>query len=151
MRIWKTANGTLPFAEAEQAASPVNRHGAWGTHHARAIQETTNAELVAIAARSEESQAAAKDGQRLVEVVTDYRKLLNRSDIDMIDSVVPTHLHHEVTCAALKAGKHVLLEKPMAANMKDCADIVSLAKQKLTQSGERLRMAYIAVLGSSKK
>ena len=68
-------------------------YGAWGTHHARAIQETAAAELVGIAARSLESQAAAKEAQPLVEVVADYHQLLNRSDIDVIDIVVPTHLH----------------------------------------------------------
>ncbi len=104
-------------------------YGAWGTHHARAIQETAGAELVVIAARSAESQAAARERQPLVEIVADYRQLLDRSDIDVIDIVVPTHLHHEIACAALKAGKHVLLEKPMAANVQDCADIVSLAER----------------------
>jgi myo-inositol 2-dehydrogenase/D-chiro-inositol 1-dehydrogenase len=120
-------------------------YGAWGAHHARAIQETVGAELVAIAARSVESQAAAREAQPQSEVVGEYRDLLVRSDIDVVDIVVPTHLHHEMACAALKAGKHVLLEKPMAANERDCADIISLAKkhQRILAIGFELRMSRL--------
>lgn len=120
-------------------------YGAWGTHHARAIQATAGAELVAIAARSAESQAAAREGQPQVEIVADYRQLLDRSDIDVIDIVVPTHLHHEIACAALQAGKHVLLEKPMAANVQDCAKIVALAaqNQRILAIGFELRMSRL--------
>lgn len=103
--------------------------GAWGAHHARAIRETEDAELVAIAARSPESQAAAREAQSGVEVVGDYHALLQRDDIDVIDVVVPTYLHHEIACAALRAGKHVLLEKPMAPTVEASAEIVQLAEQ----------------------
>jgi myo-inositol 2-dehydrogenase/D-chiro-inositol 1-dehydrogenase len=120
-------------------------YGAWGTHHAQAIQKTVAAELVAIAARSVESQVAARKAQPQVDVVSDYRDLLDRSDIDVIDIVVPTHRHREIACAALKAGKHVLLEKPMAANEQDCADIVSLAHQfqRILAIGFELRMSRL--------
>ena len=120
-------------------------YGAWGAHHARAIQETANAELVAIAARSAESQAAAKEGQPETEVVTDYRLLLDRPDIDVIDIAVPTHLHHKIACAALQAGKHVLLEKPMAATVQDCSEIVSLAERhhRILAIGFELRMSRL--------
>lgn len=119
--------------------------GAWGVHHARAIRETAGAELVAIAARSAESQTAARELQTNVEVVGDYQQLLKRSDIDVIDIVVPTYLHHEIASAALKAGKHVLLEKPMAANVADCAEIVALAEQhqRILAIGFELRMSRL--------
>ena len=103
--------------------------GAWGSHHARAIGETDGAELVAIAARSPESQAAAREAYRDAQVLADYRQLLERDDIDVVDIVVPTHMHHEIACVALRAGKHVLLEKPMAATIQDSAEIVRLADQ----------------------
>jgi len=120
-------------------------YGAWGSHHARAILETANSELVSIAARSVESQAAAKKSHPQTAVVDDYRQLLQRPDIDVIDIVVPTHLHHEIACAALSAGKHVLLEKPMAANVQDCSEIVSLAQQhqRILAIGFELRMSRL--------
>ena len=52
-----------------------------------------------------------------VPLYTDYRELLAREDIDAVDVVVPNHLHCEVGVAALEAGKHMLLEKPMALSV----------------------------------
>src|SRR4051794_39760604 len=88
--------------------------GAWGSHHARAIAESPRAQLVAIAAHSEKSQAAAREAHPNVRVVGDYRELLADDSIEVIDVVLPSHLHHGVGQAALEAGKHLLMEKPMA-------------------------------------
>ena len=119
--------------------------GAWGSHHARAIQETSSAELVCIAARSDASVTAAQAAQPGVEVVNDYRQLLKRSDIDVVDIVVPTHLHREIACAALQAGKHVLLEKPMAASVADCEQILATAREqrRFVAIGFELRMSRL--------
>ena len=119
--------------------------GAWGSHHARAINETDGAELVAIAARSEQSQSAARAAHRTVDVVSDYRLLLERDDVDVIDIAVPTHVHHEVACAALRAGKHVLLEKPMAATIKASQEIVELAErlERILVIGFELRLSRL--------
>jgi predicted dehydrogenase len=46
----------------------------------------------------------------------DYRRLLERDDVDAVSVCVPTYLHAEVTVAALESGKHVLCEKPPARN-----------------------------------
>jgi predicted dehydrogenase len=49
-------------------------------------------------------------------VVTDYRALLARDDIDVVSIALPNYLHAKVALDALKAGKHVMLDKPMATN-----------------------------------
>lgn len=120
-------------------------YGAWGSHHARAIRETDGARLVAIAARSAQSQDDASAAHSGVDIVGDYRQLLERDDIDVVDIVVPTHMHHEIACAALRAGKHVLLEKPMAATMSDSAQIVQLAQQleRILVIGFELRLSRL--------
>jgi len=51
-----------------------------------------------------------------VEVYRDYRVVLERPDIDAVDIVLPTYSHSEVGITALEAGKHVLLEKPIAGS-----------------------------------
>jgi len=84
-------------------------YGAWGSHHARAISETSNAELVCIAARSEAAQSLAREAHSTTEIVSDYQELLSRDDLDVVDIVVPTHRHQEIACAALESGRHVLL------------------------------------------
>jgi len=50
-------------------------------------------------------------------IETDWRKMLQRSDIDAVDICVPNNLHHEISIAAAKAGKAVLCEKPLAMNV----------------------------------
>src|SRR5262249_32633476 len=103
-------------------------YGAWGKHHARAIRETRLCELVAVCARTEEARrlAAAETGAA---VHADYRQLLARTDVDAVDIVAPNYLHEEVACAALEAGKHVLLEKPMATSVEACDRILAAASR----------------------
>src|SRR5262245_20914750 len=101
-------------------------YGAWGKHHARAIQETAGAELRAVCAQSEASREAAREtGAR---VYDDYREVLDQAGLDVIDIVLPNYLHEEVACAALESGKHVLLEKPMAAGIAGCDRIIATAR-----------------------
>jgi len=119
--------------------------GAWGSHHARAIIESPDAELAAIAARSPESQAAARDKHPGVSVVSDYYELLSRSDIDAIDVVLPTDLHYSVGRAVLESGKHLLMEKPMALSVAHCDELIQLARAKnlILAVGHELRLSAL--------
>jgi len=119
--------------------------GAWGSHHARAIAKTDGAELVAVAARSEATRAAAGEQHPAAAVYADYRQLLARDDLDVVDVVLPSHLHHEVASAVLAAGKHLLLEKPMALSVDQCNDLLRLAKdrQRLLAIGHELRLSSL--------
>lgn len=60
---------------------------------------------------------------------TDWREVLERDDIDIIDVCAPGHVHAEVALAALRAGKHVLVEKPLANSVAECEDLVAAAAQ----------------------
>lgn len=102
-------------------------HGLWGAHHARAIARTPGAELVAIAARSD-SAADARASHPAAVVVADWRACLARADVDVVDVVLPDDMHEEVAVAALEAGKHVLLEKPMATTLAGCDRILRAAR-----------------------
>jgi predicted dehydrogenase len=59
--------------------------------------------------------------------VTDYRELLDDADAVLI--VLPHHLHYEVGMKCLKAGKHVLMEKPMANSEEECLILIDTAKK----------------------
>jgi predicted dehydrogenase len=59
---------------------------------------------------------------------TDYRELLADPAVQAIDAPLPHHLHYPVVRAALEAGKHVLVEKPMAPTTRECNDLIALAK-----------------------
>src|SRR5262245_217320 len=116
--------------------------GAWGSFHAQAIAKTKGAELVAVAARSETSQQAARLAFPNAVIYGDYRELVARSDLDVIDVVVPSYLHCEIGCAVLAAGKHLLLEKPMAVTLAECDRLIATAKQsdRTIAVGHELRM-----------
>lgn len=103
-------------------------YGAWGSHHARVIADGPNTCLAAIAERSESNRAAARQAHPQVPVVADWRELLARPDIEVVDVVLPSHLHHEVGMAVLRAGKHLLMEKPMALSEAECRDLVATAR-----------------------
>ncbi len=117
--------------------------GAWGQHHANAITVTEGAELVAIAARSDESVAAAQAAYPNAKVYNDFNELVKQEDLDVVDVVVPSHLHHEIATAVLAAGKHLLLEKPMGVTLEQCDDMIRVAKEndRLFCVGHELRLS----------
>ena len=118
-------------------------YGAWGSYHARAIVEGEGTELVAIACKSEQTQGRARSDHPEIAVYRDYRELLNRDDVEAVDIVIPTFLHARVGVDALKAGKHVLLEKPMAATADDCDRLLEAAESsgKLLSIGHEFRIS----------
>lgn len=59
------------------------------------------------------------------EASTDWRAVIARPDIDIIDIGLPTHLHHEVAIAAARAGKHVFCEKPLATSASDAREMLA--------------------------
>lgn len=112
----------------EKVAFGLVGYGAWGSHHARVIAEGRHTCLAAIAERSDANRAEARAKHPQTVVVADYRELLARPDIEVVDVVLPSHLHHEVGLAVLRAGKHLLMEKPMAISIGQCRDLVQAAR-----------------------
>ena len=55
---------------------------------------------------------------------TDYRKILEDDAVDATILTLPHHLHHSIALDCLNAGKHVLLEKPMANTEQQCIDLI---------------------------
>ena len=63
------------------------------------------------------------------EIETDWKKVIDREDIDIVDIGVPTHLHHEIALAAAKAGKHIFCEKPMAVSYNQAKEMFEAARE----------------------
>ena len=70
-------------------------------------------EVVGIASKTEASAQQAAREFNIPFVYTDYRKLLERKDVDVIDICSPTNLHEEMIIEAAEAGKHIICEKPL--------------------------------------
>ncbi|MBX3419596.1 MAG: Gfo/Idh/MocA family oxidoreductase [Pirellulaceae bacterium] len=75
--------------------------------------------LAAACARNAEAVQAFADNWGYASIETDWRKLIERSDIDAIDICVPNNLHREIAIAAAKAGKAILCEKPLSMNTQE--------------------------------
>jgi myo-inositol 2-dehydrogenase/D-chiro-inositol 1-dehydrogenase len=120
-------------------------YGAWGSHHARAITSVPAASLVAIAAHSEASCEKARADHPQARVYPDYRKMLVQEGLDVVDVVLPSHLHHEAAADVLKSGRHLLLEKPMALTLAECDELLRLAKfrDRVIAVGHELRLSSL--------
>jgi myo-inositol 2-dehydrogenase/D-chiro-inositol 1-dehydrogenase len=102
-------------------------YGAWGSHHAAALAESGEFEVAAVCSQSEASRQAASEKLK-VPTYAAYEALLAHPGLDAVDIVLPTHLHREVAAAALRSGKHTLLEKPMSSNQAECRALIELAQ-----------------------
>ncbi len=114
-------------------------------HHAHNPQE--GVKLVAAADINEEALKSFKEkfGPDVF-VTTDYKELLTRDDIDAVFVTSPDFLHEEHATAALNAGKHVYLEKPMAITIEGADRILQAAyenKRKLYLGHNMRHMSFV--------
>src|ERR1041384_889317 len=96
------------------------------THPARNMPE---AQIVAIAARDPKRAEAFARKHHISRVHQTYSDLLDDPDIDAIYNPLPNSLHAEWTIRALKAGKHVLCEKPFASNAREAEEMAKVAQE----------------------
>ena len=106
-----------------------------GGAHVEALRRVPGVEVAAVASSTEARARAAADRLGVAQAAGDYRALLADPSIDAIHNCTPNDLHHEVTAAALGAGKHVLAEKPLAMDSRETADLVDRAARAGTVCG----------------
>jgi myo-inositol 2-dehydrogenase / D-chiro-inositol 1-dehydrogenase len=97
--------------------------------YVKALREVPGAEAVACCASSLESARAFAERLGVPHACSDWRELVSRDDVDVVTVGVPNQLHHAVAIAALEAGKHVIIEKPLALTLEECADIVETSRR----------------------
>src|SRR5687767_7941933 len=99
---------------------------AWRTVN-RVFDLPARATMVAVCGRDGAKVAEAASRLGWAEAVTDWRALIARDDIDVIDVCTPGDSHAEIAIAALEAGKHVLCEKPLANTVDEARAMVAAA------------------------
>ena len=111
--------------------------------HAQSITLNGDSVLEAIAAPSEASCEEARRLYPEAKVFRGHQELLSQCDVDIVDIVTPSHTHRSICEDALNAGRHVLLEKPMALTVGDCQAMVKLAEERnrLLAIGHELRLS----------
>jgi predicted dehydrogenase len=101
--------------------------GHWGPNHVRVFNQCAGARVVAAADPSADRRRHLASLYRDVELVADARQVLERPDVDAVVVATPARTHFDVASAAIKAGKHVLLEKPMCTSLADARALCQLA------------------------
>src|SRR4051794_16571163 len=115
--------GMVGYAFMGQAHSQ-----AWRTVN-RAFDLPLAAQMSVICGRDPGGVAAAAAKLGWEGHTTDWRELIARDDIDLIDVCTPGDTHAEITLAALAAGKHVLCEKPLANSVAEAREMTTAAEQ----------------------
>lgn len=113
------------------------------------MKAAKNCELFAIAGRNEEKVKAYKEEFGFARSYVGYDRLLEDPDVQAVYIPLPNHLHKEWVIKALKAGKHVLCEKPLALNAEDAAEMFETAKENgviLMEAYAYLHTPYIEAL-----
>jgi predicted dehydrogenase len=91
--------------------------------------EALKPEMVAICGRNVSAVQAAAVQLGWSESVTDWKELVHREDIDLIDINAPSDAHKEIAIAAAKAGKHIFCEKPLALTLADAREMLQAAQE----------------------
>src|SRR5690606_15722027 len=100
---------------------------AWRTAP-RVFELPRDVEMSVIVGRSADAVANAARKWGWSEHATDWREVIARDDIDVVDIVTPGHSHAEIAIAALEAGKHVICEKPLANTVEDAERMAEAAR-----------------------
>jgi len=111
----------------EQLRVAVIGAGQMGAFHAETYERLPEAELVALA-DPDEAAAGAVIGRRPVGWDADWRNTLERAEVEAVVVAAPSEMHCEIGLAALDAGKHVLVEKPIATTLPDALRMASAAR-----------------------
>ncbi len=134
--------GGIPIraADAPKAEEPANKAiedplnfgvvgcGKWGREILQTLGRRPNAPVVAICDTYKPFLNRCKDMAPKAEPFTDYKQLLAHKDVQAVVVATPSHRHKEIVIEALKAGKHVYCEAPMATTIEDARAIAQAAR-----------------------
>jgi predicted dehydrogenase len=106
--------------------------------HARAVHEHPSAELVAVANWREQSANALAERYAIPRATTNWNEIVEATDVDAAVVATPNALHAPQSVALLRAGKHVIVEKPMATSVAECDEMIDASHA----SGALLMVAH---------
>ncbi|HLX61217.1 MAG TPA: Gfo/Idh/MocA family oxidoreductase [Planctomycetota bacterium] len=105
-------------------------YGYWGPNLVRNFAETAGARLVSVCDSRAERLSLVEKRYPGIETHTQFSEMLKSPKLDAVAIATPVHLHFSLAEQALNAGKHVLVEKPLAFSSKDAARLIELAEAK---------------------
>ncbi|MFQ6035336.1 MAG: Gfo/Idh/MocA family protein [Sedimentisphaerales bacterium] len=109
--------------------------------HIKAYMRNPNMKVVALASRKRQSAQAKKEELGLdCDILDDYESLLERDDIDIIDLCSPNFLHAKQAVSAAQKRKHVVIEKPIAMNLKELKQVMNA----IVKAGVKSQVGFIS-------
>ena len=103
--------------------------GAFGTKHLEALTQIETAEITAVMAPSQDKARDAAIAFSAAHAFDDFDRFITCNEIDAVILATPTQMHAEQGLKAMRAGKHVLIEIPMADSLADANALVAMQKQ----------------------
>ena len=103
--------------------------GLWGEMHARTYASSPVVEFKAVCDLRKDRAKEISEKYGAKDYYSDYKKLLDRDDISAVSIATPDFAHTEIAVAAAKAGKHILIEKPLATSVEDCEKILAAVRE----------------------
>jgi predicted dehydrogenase len=100
-----------------------------GSHHLEILEKNSQVKVTALCDIRENCLEYVADQHKISTVYTDYRKMLADKKIDAVVIALPVFLHAPVSIEALNAGKHVLVEKPMAESSAKAREMLDAARR----------------------
>jgi UDP-N-acetylglucosamine 3-dehydrogenase len=97
--------------------------------HIAGFRQHPNVEVVAVCDKIKKKAERKASQWGIKRIFTDYRELLNQSDIDAVAILTPHYLHAPMAIAAAEAGKHILVEKPIATAVDDADHMIQAANK----------------------
>ena len=136
----------LTFLENKRLNFALCGLGRYAEYLAEGLQETKFCKLAGIITGTPEKALKWKKQYNIPEKnIYNYQNLdeiINNKDIDLVYIVLPNAMHKEYVIRAAKAGKHVIVEKPMAVSAKDCEEMIVACKKANVQLAVGYRLHY---------
>ena len=108
-------------------------------YHLEGLRAAGGADVRVISGRTPEKTAAVAARYGIAATAADWRQVLDRNDIDAVVITTPDDTHPEIAIAAANAGKHILLQKPMARSADECRRIIAA----VDAAGVRLQVSFM--------
>ena len=115
--------------EHPRIGAAVVGYGYWGPNIVRNLSESADFHLVGVCEPDELRLADFVQRHPGARVEKEFEAVLNDPDVEAVAIATPPHTHYQLVRQALEAGKHVLVEKPLATEVSDAEDLIEVARR----------------------
>lgn len=125
--MYRTNEGMMVIIRTKKYGVAIIGYGGMGSQHGRLVRTVEDMEIVgSYDPNPKRQEYAAEQG---IKTYSDLNALLQDPNVDIVIIATPNHVHAELSIVALKAGKHVICEKPVTLTSKELQDILDVQEQ----------------------